>query len=113
MGSVKWRKWYKWLLLTYLFFQISLCCQRKQEREYVLYGGPPPGQDGENNENGEVKEAEEDKEDEEEEEDDDEHLTSVSGTYINCVLLVKFWNFQEFLENSKLIEIWFLKLFDS
>ncbi|KAI3498847.1 hypothetical protein L1887_34633 [Cichorium endivia] len=61
--------------------RIELRKKRKQEREYVLYGGPPPGQDAENNENGEVKEVEEDKEDEEEEEDD-EHLTSVSGTKV-------------------------------
>lgn len=65
-------------LMVFIFF-FSFCWQRKLEREYVIYGGAPPGQDGEANENGEVKEAEADEEDEEED-DDDEHLTSVSGT---------------------------------
>ncbi|KAL7603812.1 ribosomal RNA-processing protein 17 [Lactuca sativa] len=61
--------------------RIELRKKRKLEREYVIYSGAPPGQDGEANENGEVKEAEADEEDEEED-DDDEHLTSVSGTKV-------------------------------
>ncbi|KAL4585526.1 hypothetical protein LXL04_010148 [Taraxacum kok-saghyz] len=62
--------------------RIELRKKRKLDREFVLYGGAPPGQDAEGNENGEVKQDNEDDEEEEEEEDDDENITSVSGTKV-------------------------------
>ncbi|KAD7117232.1 hypothetical protein R6Q59_006190 [Mikania micrantha] len=61
--------------------RIELRKKRKLDREYVLYGGAPPDQNGEPNENDDVNEAEEDEEDNEAD-DDDEHLTSVSGTKV-------------------------------
>nr|GEW75550.1 hypothetical protein [Tanacetum cinerariifolium] len=52
--------------------RIELRKKRKEDRDYVLYGGAPPGPDAEPNENDEVEEAE----------DDDEQKTSVSGTKV-------------------------------
>lgn len=75
------------------------CCyllfwQRKEDRDYVLYGGAKPDPDAELNENDEVKEAGDD--DGEEDEDDDEQKTSVSGT-CRIVYLLKIENNQNVL----------------
>ncbi|PWA78597.1 nucleolar protein [Artemisia annua] len=60
--------------------RIELRKKRKEDRDYVLYGGAKPDPHAELNENDEVKETGDD--DGEEDEDDDEQKTSVSGTKV-------------------------------
>ncbi|GKD80673.1 ribosomal RNA-processing protein 17 [Tanacetum coccineum] len=76
--------------------RIELRKKRKEDRDYVLYGGAPPGPDAEPNEFDEVEEAEDD-------EDDDEQKTSVSGT-CRIVYLLKIENNQDpLLDNIRCI----------
>ncbi|XP_076885033.1 uncharacterized protein LOC143534419 [Bidens hawaiensis] len=63
--------------------RIELRKKRKLDREYVLYGGAPPGQDGQPNENDEFNEEEEqDNIDDDNSDDNDDDPTSVSGTKV-------------------------------
>ncbi|KAK9065330.1 hypothetical protein SSX86_016713 [Deinandra increscens subsp. villosa] len=57
--------------------RIELRKKRKEDREFVLYGGAAPDSNGEPTEKNEVDEVEEDEQD-----SDDENLTSVSGTKV-------------------------------
>ncbi|XP_076925551.1 uncharacterized protein LOC143588434 [Bidens hawaiensis] len=62
--------------------RIELRKKRKLDREFVLYGGAPPGQDGQSNENDEVNEEEDDEQDNIDDDNSDDDPTSVSGTKV-------------------------------